>query len=86
MYDESSIIPLLYYKDVEIYRSDRWTFIEDDWTSGVYGLLNVPAFVHVEIAEAVPTGPALPPTMMIAVVAGAAVVLILLIVVYMKRK
>jgi ABC-type transport system substrate-binding protein len=85
MYDESSVIPLLYYKDVEIYRSDRWTFIDDDYTSGVYGLLNYFAFITVEEAEALPPPPELP-IEMIALVGGAAAVVILLAVFYMKRR
>jgi ABC-type transport system substrate-binding protein len=84
MYDESSVIPLLYYKDVEIYRSDRWTFIDDDYTSGVYGLLNYFAFITVEEAEALP--PPELPIEMIALVGGAAAVVILLAVFYMKRR
>jgi ABC-type transport system substrate-binding protein len=86
MYDESSVIPLLYYKDVEIYRSDRWLFVDDYYTSGAYGLLNYFAFITVEQVEAtVPPPPALP-LEMIALVGGAAVVVVLIAVFYMKRK
>jgi peptide/nickel transport system substrate-binding protein len=87
MYDESSVIPLVYYMDVEIYRSDRWLFVEDDWTSGVYGLLNYAAFVHVEEVEAtIPPPPPLP-IEMIALVGGIAVVaVVVVLVIYMKRR
>ena len=87
MYDESSIIPLVYFKDVEIYRSDRWTFIEDDWTSGVYGLLNYGAFIHVEEAVVTTTPPPPLPLEMLALLGGIAVVAVVVVVgIYVKRK
>lgn len=84
MYNESCIIPLVYYMDAEIYRKDKFVFHETDWTSGIYGLLNVKAWITVEPAEGYVAPPL--PIEMIALVAGVAIVLVIVVVIWMKRK
>lgn len=84
MYDESAIIPVVYYRDAEIYRKDKWTFYETDWTSGIYGLLNVKAWITAEPLAGIPPAPI--PLEMIALVAGVAIVVVILVVFWMKRK
>ena len=90
VYDDSSIIPLVYYKDVELYRSDRWDIRpqDRDWTSGIFSVHNQEVWMHIDVAEAAPTTPPPPlPVEMIVLVAGAAVVVIVIIgVVWLKRK
>ena len=84
MYDESCVIPVVYFKDAEIYRKDKWTFYQTDWTSGIYGLLNVFGWIYAEPGAAAPPAPF--PIEMIAIVAGAAIILVILAVYWMKRK
>ena len=89
IYDDSSIIPLVYYKDVEIYRSDRWQFRPQDlnWTSGIFSVYNQEAWMHVDVAQATTTPPPPFPVEIIAIVAIAGVaVVVILGFVWMKRK
>ena len=90
VYDDSSIIPLVYYKDVEIYRSDRWDFRPQDldWTSGIFSVHNQEAWMHVDVAAEVPTTTPPPlPMELIVIVAGAAVAVVVIVaVVWLKRK
>ncbi|MHA2349780.1 MAG: ABC transporter substrate-binding protein [Candidatus Thorarchaeota archaeon] len=89
VYDDSSIIPLVYYKDVEIYRSDRWDFRPQDrtWTSGIFSVHNQAGWMNVDVAEATPTPPPPLPVEMIVIVAGAAVVIVVILAaVWVRRK
>ncbi|MHA2117636.1 MAG: ABC transporter substrate-binding protein [Candidatus Thorarchaeota archaeon] len=92
VYDDSSAIPLVYYKDVEIYRSDRWVFTETDWHSGIYAIPNYKAWLTVDVAPeptttTTPPPPPPVPMEMIVLVAGAAVIIVVIFaVIYMKRK
>jgi ABC-type transport system substrate-binding protein len=87
VYDDSSAIPLVYYKDVEIYRGDRWEFTENDWHSGIYSIPNYKAWLTVDEAPEPPTTPVPLPVEMILVVGGVGVVVVVLVaLVYLKRK
>ncbi len=88
VYDDSSIIPLVYYMDVEIYRSDRWDFRPQDrnWTSGIYSVHNQEAWINVDAAEVTTPPPPPLPVEMIVIVAGAAVVVVIVAVVWSRRR
>ena len=87
VYDDSSAIPLVYYKDVEIFRKDRWVFTETDWHSGIYSIPNYKAWVTVDVAPEPTTTPAPLPLDMILLAGGVGVVAVLIVVVvYVKRK
>ncbi|MHA2275694.1 MAG: ABC transporter substrate-binding protein [Candidatus Kariarchaeaceae archaeon] len=55
MYNDSSVIPLVLYKDIEIYRADKWEFTSGNVQSGLYSLYNTFAFREVD--EAPPPSP-----------------------------
>jgi ABC-type transport system substrate-binding protein len=89
VYNDSSIIPLVYYQDVEIYRSDRWDIRpqDRDWTSGIFSVYNQEVWMNIDVAEATTTPPPGMPIEMIALVAGAAVVVVIVLgVVFLKRR
>ncbi|MHA1961442.1 MAG: ABC transporter substrate-binding protein [Candidatus Thorarchaeota archaeon] len=88
IYDDSSVIPLVNYLDVEIYRKDRWQFTETDWHSGVVAIPNVKAWRTVDVApEPTTTPPAPLPIEMVVLGVGIAVVAVVITVGYwVKRK
>ncbi|TET07376.1 MAG: ABC transporter substrate-binding protein [Candidatus Thorarchaeota archaeon] len=89
VYDDSSIIPLVYYRDVEVYRSDKWDIRPQDlnWTSGVYSVHNQEVWMNLDVAEVTTSPPPPLPVEMIVIVAGAAVAIVVIVaVVWKKRK
>ena len=53
IYNDSSIIPMVNFKDIEIYRADQWKFQDTVAQSGMFSLYNTFAFRFVDVA---PTG------------------------------
>lgn len=95
MYDDSSIIVLVEYNDIEIYRNDVWTFTHTDWASGILSMWNIDSWLEVD-EVVVPTttgtgtttnGPPLPPLPMELLLAvGLGIVVLVIVVVYFVKK
>ncbi|MHA1982727.1 MAG: ABC transporter substrate-binding protein [Candidatus Hodarchaeales archaeon] len=59
LYNDSSVIPIVNPKDVELYRADNWEFTNGNVQSGLYSLYNTFAFREVD--EAPPPSPTTTP-------------------------
>ncbi|MFO7837597.1 MAG: ABC transporter substrate-binding protein [Candidatus Thorarchaeota archaeon] len=79
IYNDSSVIPLCNYMDVEVYRSDRWEFTETDWHSGMIAIPNVDAWRTVDEAPETTTPAAPLPVEMIILAVGVAVVVVVIL-------
>ena len=55
LYEDSSIIPLVNFQDIELYRNDRWQFRAEDANvqSGLFSLYNTYAFLYADIPSQV---------------------------------
>jgi peptide/nickel transport system substrate-binding protein len=95
MYDDSSIIVLVEYNDIELYRNDAWTFTHTDWQSGILSMWNIDSWLEVDV-PAVPTTTTTPTTtlpppfpidpMLLVAVGGIGVVLVVVVVYFVKKK
>lgn len=98
VYDDSSVIVLVEYNDIELYRNDRYNFTHTDWMSGVLSIWNTNAWLDVDVptqpttttttGTTTDTGegpPPLPMEIILAVSAGA-VILVIVIVYVVRRK
>ena len=96
MYDDSSIIVLVEYNDIELYRNDAWTFTNTDWESGILSMWNINSWLGVDV-PVVPTGTdtgtgtgtatgtdPLPMELLLAV--GLGIVVIVVVIVYFVKK
>ena len=57
VYDDGSILPLVNYKEFEIYRGDRWVFRSKDASvvSGLFSLYNTYSFLYVDAGSSITT-------------------------------
>jgi peptide/nickel transport system substrate-binding protein len=97
MYNDSSIIVLVEYNDIELYRNDAWEFTHTDWESGILSMWNIDSWLEVDVptvpTTTTPTGTTSPtepppplPMDLILVVGIGAVVLVVVIVYFVKKK
>jgi len=96
MYNDSSIIVLVEFNDIELYRNDAWEFTHTDWQSGILSMWNIDSWLEVDV-PAVPTTPTTGPTtipttpppidpMLLVAVGGIGVVLVVVVVYFVKKK
>ncbi len=94
MYNDSSIIVLVEYNDIELYRNDAWTFTHTDWQSGILSMWNIDSWLEVDVpitpttptSPTTPTGPVPPLPMELLLVVGIGVVVLVIVLVYFVRK
>ncbi|MFX0054998.1 MAG: ABC transporter substrate-binding protein [Promethearchaeota archaeon] len=97
MYDDSSVIVLVEFTDIELYRNDAWTFTNTDWQSGILSMWNINSWLGVDVpvtpTTTPPTGtttpqpppPPLPVELLLAVGVGVAVLVVVIVLVVRKR-
>ncbi|MFW9963731.1 MAG: ABC transporter substrate-binding protein [Candidatus Sifarchaeia archaeon] len=94
MYNDSSIIVLVEFNDIELYRNDVWTFTHTDWQSGILSMWNLDSWLEVDVpttptTTTTPTGTTTPPPpfpMELILVVGAAAVVVIIIIALVVRK
>ncbi|MGY5855546.1 MAG: ABC transporter substrate-binding protein [Candidatus Thorarchaeota archaeon] len=97
MYNDSSIIVLVEYSDIELYRNDAWEFTHTDWESGILSMWNIDSWLEVDV----PTVPTTPTTtepttptttpepidpMLLLALGGVGLVIVVIVVVYFVKK
>ncbi|MFW9863559.1 MAG: ABC transporter substrate-binding protein [Candidatus Thorarchaeota archaeon] len=97
MYNDSSIIVLVEFNDIELYRNDVWTFTNTDWASGILSMWNLNSWLGVDEftpsttttpstgTTTPPPPPPLPMELLLLVGVGA-VVLVLVVVLVIRRR
>jgi ABC-type transport system substrate-binding protein len=93
MYNDSSIIVLVEYNDIELYRNDAWNFTHTDWESGILSMWNIDSWLEVDV-PIVPTTtttttqppPLLIDPLLLIAVGGIGVVLLVVVVYFVKKK
>jgi peptide/nickel transport system substrate-binding protein len=95
MYDDSSIIVLVEFNDIELYRNDVWTFTDTDWMSGILSMWNLNSWLGVDetvpsTTTTTPTGtteplPPLPMELLLMVGIGVVVLIVVIALVARKR-
>jgi len=97
MYNDSSIIVLVEFSDIELYRNDAWTFTHTDWQSGILSMWNIDSWLEVDVpttpttttpTTGTTTPTSLPPPlpMELLLVVGAGIVVLVIVVVLVTRK
>jgi ABC-type transport system substrate-binding protein len=98
MYNDSSIIVLVEFTDIELYRNDAWTFTHTDWQSGILSMWNIDSWLEVDVpvvptttttpvtTTTTPPPPPPPLPMELLLVVGLGVVVLIVVVVFAARK
>jgi peptide/nickel transport system substrate-binding protein len=97
MYNDSSIIILVEYNDIELYRNDAWEFTHTDWEAGILSMWNIDSWLEVDVpvtptttttptATTTPTEPPPPLPMDLILAVSAGIVVLLVVVVYFVKK
>lgn len=98
MYNDSSIIILVEFNDIELYRNDVWEFTHTDWESGIFSMWNIDSWLEVDVptvptttttpvtttTEPPPPPPPIPMELLLAV--GLGIVVLIVVVVFVTRK
>ncbi|MFW9912762.1 MAG: ABC transporter substrate-binding protein [Candidatus Thorarchaeota archaeon] len=98
MYNDSSIIVLVEFTDIELYRNDAWTFTHTDWQSGILSMWNIDSWLEVDVPTTPttttpttgtttppPQPPPLPMELLLVVGIGAVVLVLVVVLVIRKR-
>jgi peptide/nickel transport system substrate-binding protein len=98
MYNDSSVIVLVEFTDIELYRNDVWTFTRTDWPNGILSMWNGMSWLEVDVpatptttttpatGTTTPTPPPPPLPMDLLLVVGAGIVVLVIVVVLVVRK